>query len=130
MTVAELMELLEQFPPGLPVFFCPTADELTAEHGAIAPRDAVMNLVDSRRRVAMGFSPDGESYVYPVAPHGFADALVIYPLAVQRQGFEVQRVAEQDAHEREKLVLRLEKVLLQFERRLPSGEPKQGKAEQ
>jgi len=42
-------------------------------------------------------------------------------LADQVKGlaFELRRVAENDAHEREKLVLRLENELLKFERRLP-----------
>ena len=38
--------------------------------------------------------------------------------------FELQRLAEHDAHEREKLALRLENTLLRFERRLPSGKDK------
>ena len=35
--------------------------------------------------------------------------------------FELRRVAEADAHEREKLALRVENALLRFERRLPGG---------
>ena len=38
--------------------------------------------------------------------------------------FELRRLAEHDASEREKLVLRLENALLRFERRLP---PARGK---
>jgi chromosome segregation ATPase len=37
---------------------------------------------------------------------------------------EVRRLAEHDAHEREKLALRLENALLRFERRLPGGKHK------
>lgn len=38
--------------------------------------------------------------------------------------FELQRQAEHDAHEREKLALRLENALLRFERRLPGSKEK------
>jgi hypothetical protein len=38
--------------------------------------------------------------------------------------FELRRQAEHDAHEREKLALRLENELLRFERRLPGGKSK------
>jgi hypothetical protein len=41
--------------------------------------------------------------------------------AVQRIAYEVHRLGENDAHEREKLALRLENELLKFERRLPSA---------
>lgn len=40
---------------------------------------------------------------------------------VERVAYEVNRVADLDQHEREKLVLRLENELLKFERRLPTG---------
>jgi hypothetical protein len=40
-------------------------------------------------------------------------------LAVRDLTYEVQRIRENEAHEREKMALRLENVLLQFERRLP-----------
>ncbi len=40
---------------------------------------------------------------------------------VQRLAYEIHRTSENEAHEREKLVLRLENDLLKFERRLPSG---------
>ena len=40
---------------------------------------------------------------------------------VQRLAYEIHRASENEAHEREKLVLRLENELLKFERRLPSG---------
>jgi predicted nucleic acid-binding Zn-ribbon protein len=42
---------------------------------------------------------------------------------VERVIFELQRVKENETHEREKMALRLENTLLRFERRLP--EPKQ-----
>ncbi len=47
-------------------------------------------------------------------------------LAVQVRAvvYDVRRVAETDAHEREKMLLRLENELLRFERRLPP--PKKG----
>ncbi len=38
--------------------------------------------------------------------------------------FEVRRLAEHGAHEREKLLLKLENQLLRFERRLPGGKHK------
>ena len=38
---------------------------------------------------------------------------------VQRLSYEVHRNLENEAHEREKLMLRLENTLLKFERRLP-----------
>jgi len=44
--------------------------------------------------------------------------------AMDALAFEVQRLKETDAHEREKLVLRLENELLKFERRLPPGKSK------
>lgn len=39
--------------------------------------------------------------------------------AIDLLSFEFQKTRESDAHEREKLLLRLENVLLRFERRLP-----------
>jgi hypothetical protein len=39
---------------------------------------------------------------------------------VQRLVYEIHRVSENEAHEREKMALRLENELLKFERRLPS----------
>ena len=44
--------------------------------------------------------------------------------AMDALAFEVQRLKETDAHEREKLVLRLENELLKFERRLAPGKSK------
>jgi hypothetical protein len=38
---------------------------------------------------------------------------------VQKLSFEIRRTAENEAHEREKLTLRLANELLRFERRLP-----------
>ena len=49
--------------------------------------------------------------------------------AIQRLGFEVQRNRENDQHEREKLLLRLENALLRFERRLPPGAPESERQE-
>jgi hypothetical protein len=40
--------------------------------------------------------------------------------AVQWLAYELRRTAENDAHEREKLALRLENMLLRSERRLPA----------
>lgn len=40
---------------------------------------------------------------------------------VQGVVHELRRVAEQDAHEREKLLLRLQNELMKFEHRLPGG---------
>lgn len=41
---------------------------------------------------------------------------------VQRLAYEIHRVSENEAHEREKMSLRLENELLKFERRLPSAD--------
>jgi predicted RNase H-like nuclease (RuvC/YqgF family) len=42
---------------------------------------------------------------------------------VQRLAFEVQRLRDNEVHEREKMALRLENALLRFERRLPPAPP-------
>jgi hypothetical protein len=42
-------------------------------------------------------------------------------IVVQKLSFDIQRVGENDHHEREKLSLQLQNELLQFERRLPSA---------
>jgi hypothetical protein len=44
--------------------------------------------------------------------------------ALELLTFEVQRTRDNDAHEREKLALRLENELLRFERRLPPSRSK------
>lgn len=41
--------------------------------------------------------------------------------AVQELAFEVRRNKENETHEREKLILKLENAMLKFERRLTSG---------
>lgn len=74
MTVGELIELLQQFPPELPVFVCPDAEGRIA----ISPRDAVMNLVHPGRSEVI--SDDDDS---PYVPDGFVDSLVIYPRNVR-----------------------------------------------
>ncbi len=40
---------------------------------------------------------------------------------LERLAYEIQKIREEDRHEREKLALHLENELLKFERRLPSG---------
>jgi predicted nucleic acid-binding Zn-ribbon protein len=40
---------------------------------------------------------------------------------LERLAYEIQKTREEDRHEREKLALRLENVLLKFEKRLPPG---------
>ena len=55
-----------------------------------------------------------------------ADIRDIYS-KLERLAYEIQKTREEDRHEREKLVLRLENELLKFERRLPSGEGKSEK---
>jgi len=47
-------------------------------------------------------------------------------IAVQQMRFDIDRLREKEADEREKLVLRLENALLRFERRLPPGKPETG----
>ncbi|MBV9851166.1 MAG: hypothetical protein JO250_15970 [Armatimonadetes bacterium] len=44
-------------------------------------------------------------------------------LALQRLAYEISRVRDDAASEREKTALRLENQLLRFERRLPGGNP-------
>jgi len=44
--------------------------------------------------------------------------------AIDALAFEIQRLRETDAHEREKLALQLENALLKFERRLPPSKSK------
>jgi hypothetical protein len=74
MTVGELIELLNEFPPELPVFFA--TDE--AGRQAIAPVDAIMDLVHpSRGRVLDDDDPHG------TVPPGYTDALVIHPRTVR-----------------------------------------------
>lgn len=48
---------------------------------------------------------------------------------VQRLVYEVHRIGENDAHEREKLALRFENEMLKLDRRLPSATPKSSKKE-
>ncbi len=44
---------------------------------------------------------------------------------VRQLAFEIQRISEREQHEREKFALKMENVLLRFERQLPSAkEPK------
>src|SRR5579871_164330 len=43
---------------------------------------------------------------------------------VQRLAYELERQRENEIHEREKLTLRLENILLRSERGLPPGKPK------
>jgi hypothetical protein len=74
MTVGELIDLLNEFPPELPVFFTPDADG----RRAVAPVDAVMDLVHpGNGRVLDDDDP------YGTVPPGFKDALVIHPRAVR-----------------------------------------------
>jgi hypothetical protein len=68
MTVRELRELLNRFPPDLPVFFAP--DE--SERRVVAPQTVIMNLVHPQRREVIA-EDSGSSL-----PKGFVDALVIY----------------------------------------------------
>jgi hypothetical protein len=75
MTVADLVALLSEFPPELPVFFCP--DEVG--RAAVIPRDAVMDLVHPTRGEVLA---DGT----PSIPDGFIDALVIHPCVVRDDG--------------------------------------------
>jgi hypothetical protein len=43
---------------------------------------------------------------------------------VQRLAFELERQRDNEVHEREKLALRVENILLRSERGLPPGEPR------
>ncbi|MGL6097489.1 MAG: hypothetical protein ACRC7O_17040 [Fimbriiglobus sp.] len=74
MTVTELIALVGKFPPELQVFFSP--DE--AGRLAVAPRDAVMNLVHpGLGEVILNDDPS------PSVPEGYVDSLVIYPWLVR-----------------------------------------------
>jgi hypothetical protein len=77
MRVGELAELLREFPPELPVFFCPQGDGLNEDHIALAPQDAVMNLVAIAQQKAMGFNVGG------IEGGDHEDAVVIYPTNVR-----------------------------------------------
>ena len=46
-------------------------------------------------------------------------------LVVQKLSFDIERVSENDRHEREKQALLLRSQMLEFERRLPSGQDKE-----
>lgn len=74
MKVADLIALLRVFPPGLPVFFSPDG----VGQLAIAPRDAVMNLVHPERGEVI--ADDNQS---TEVPQGFVDSIVIYPCYVR-----------------------------------------------
>jgi hypothetical protein len=74
MTVSGLIELLQEFPPELPVFFSPD----DAGRVAVVPRDAVMNLVHPARGEVMA-----DDDPFPTIPEGFVDSLVIYPRPVR-----------------------------------------------
>ncbi len=74
MTVADLIALLGEFPPELPVFFSPDA----VGRVAVAPKDAVMNLVHPGRGEVIA---DDEPS--PTIPEGFVDSLVVYPRQVR-----------------------------------------------
>jgi hypothetical protein len=69
MRVAELIMMLQRFPPELEVFFCP--DE--ARRLVIAPQDAFMNLVHP----ALAEVIDDDEPAATV-PDGYVDSLVIY----------------------------------------------------
>ena len=71
MNVGELIALLREFPAELPAFFNIDA----AGRIAIAPRDAVMNLVHPGRGEIISDEPP------PIIPEGFVDSLVVYPRA-------------------------------------------------
>lgn len=77
MTVGELIEMLQIFPPQFPVFLCPESDGFDDCHAVISPVDAVMNLVAESQHSAMGFngvSADSTDMI---------DAVVIYPVNVR-----------------------------------------------
>jgi hypothetical protein len=74
MTVAELLVLLQEFPPELPVFFSPDEEGRVA----LAPCGAVMNLVRPDQKEVI--SDDDPS---STVPDGFVDSVVIYPRVVR-----------------------------------------------
>ncbi|HKB02565.1 MAG TPA: hypothetical protein VKD90_10120 [Gemmataceae bacterium] len=74
MTVAEVVRLLAEFPPELPVFFTPD----TAGRRAFAPLGAVRDLVHPTRGEVLN-----EDDRYATVPMGFTHALVIQPCVVR-----------------------------------------------
>jgi len=74
MTVAELIAMLQEFPPELPVFFCPDDDGRIA----LSPADAIMDLVHPGQQRVMS----DEDFPHDM-PNGFVDSLVIYPRTVR-----------------------------------------------
>ena len=76
MKVADLIAPLGEFPTELPVFFSPD----DAGRVAVAPRDAVMNLVHPGRGVVI--ADDDPS---PTIPEEFVDSLVVYPRVVREE---------------------------------------------
>jgi hypothetical protein len=74
MNVHELIALLSEFPEELPVFFTPDDEGRCA----VAPQDAVINLVHPERGQVI---EDGESSAADL--EGFVDSLVIYPRIVR-----------------------------------------------
>ena len=80
MTVAELIDLLNEFPQELPVFFSPDGGRR-----AVAPMDAVMDLVNATR----GWVLEDDD-PFGTIPPGYAEALVIHPRAI-REPVESQR---------------------------------------
>lgn len=73
MTVGELIDLLGEFPPELPVFFQPDPPARRVS----APRDAILDLVHPGRAEVL---PDGTTG--PIPP-GYVDALVVSPTVVR-----------------------------------------------
>ncbi len=64
-------------------------------------------------------SPHATDRAEPVEIKELREELDDLTSAVERLAYEVRRGQENETHEREKLLLRLENELLKFERRLP-----------
>jgi hypothetical protein len=74
MTVGELIRLLGEFPPELPVYFAPDA----ATERVIAPADAIIDRVDQDKgRVLADRDP------HRTIPPGYGAALVIHASLVR-----------------------------------------------
>ena len=75
MTVGELIRLLGEFPPQLPVYFAPDA---TAER-VIAPVDALLDRVHQDKGVVLT-----DKDPYGTVPPGYGVALVIHASLVRK----------------------------------------------
>lgn len=75
MTVRDLIELLGEFPPGLPVYFAPDA----AADRVMAPVDAIIDRVHKDKALVLA-----DKDPYGTVPPGYGAALVIHASFVRK----------------------------------------------